>query len=170
MARRIISLLLVMLAMQACSFQGYKFSGASLDYTKYKTVSFSDFPISAALVYPPLQQLFENKMRDMVTQQTRLRVIDTPNSDLRLEGEITNYQLSPQAVGEDAYASRTRLTITVHIKYINNKNESESVDQTFSADRDFDSNQMLTDVQDELCNEICKDVTDLIFNATFGNW
>lgn len=170
MARRIISLLLVMLAMQACSFQGYKFNGASLDYTKYKTVSFSDFPIRAALVYPPLQQLFENKMRDMVTQQTRLRVIDTPNSDLRLEGEITNYQLSPQAVGEDAYASRTRLTITVHIKYINNKNESESVDQTFSAYRDFDSNQMLTDVQDELCNEICKDLTDLIFNATFGNW
>ena len=83
MARRIISLLLVMLAMQACSFQGYKFNGASLDYTKYKTVSFSDFPIRAALVYPPLQQLFENKMRDMVTQQTRLRVVDTPNSDLR---------------------------------------------------------------------------------------
>ena len=156
-----------MLAMQACSFQGYKFNGASLDYTKYKTVSFSDFPIRAALVYPPLQQLFENKMRDMVTQQTRLRVVDTPNSDLRLEGEITNYQLSPQAVGEDAYASRTRLTITVHIKYINNKNDSESVDQTFSAYRDFDSNQMLTDVQDEL---ICKDLTDLIFNATFGNW
>ena len=170
MARRIISLLLVMLAMQACSFQGYKFNGASLDSTKYKTVSFSDFPIRAALVYSPLQQLFENKMRDMVTQQTRLRVIDTPNSDLRLEGEITNYQLSPQAVGEDAYASRTRLTITVHIKYINNKNESESVDQSFSAYRDFDSNQMLTDVQDELCNEICKDLTDLIFNATFGNW
>ena len=58
----------------------------------------------------------------------------------------------------------------MHIKYINNKNESESVDQTFSAYRDFDSNQMLTDVQDELCNEICKDLTDLIFNATFGNW
>jgi hypothetical protein len=25
-------------------------------------------------------------------------------------------------------------------------------------------------VQDELCNQICKDLSDLIFNATLGDW
>ena len=50
-----------MLAMQACSFQGYKFNGASLDYTKYKTVSFSDFPIRAALVYA--HQVYQQQKR-----------------------------------------------------------------------------------------------------------
>ena len=29
---------------------------------------------------------------------------------------------------------------------------------------------MLTDVQDELCEQICKELVDLIFNATLGNW
>jgi hypothetical protein len=29
---------------------------------------------------------------------------------------------------------------------------------------------MLTDVQDQLCNEITKDLADLIFNATLGDW
>ena len=29
---------------------------------------------------------------------------------------------------------------------------------------------MLTDVQDDLCNEICDALVDLIFNATLGNW
>ncbi|MBR5434480.1 MAG: LptE family protein, partial [Bacteroidales bacterium] len=148
----------------------YKFNGAALDYNIYKTVSFGDFPIRAALVYPPLQQLFENKMQDMVTQQTRLRVVDSNNTDLRMEGEITNYSLSPQAVREDAYASQTRLTIAVRVKFIDNKNPALSSDQTFTAYRDFDSNQMLTDVQDELCNQICDDLKDLIFNSTFGNW
>ena len=62
---------------QACSFSGYKFNGSSLNYSIYKTISFSDFPIRAALVYPPLQQLFENKMKDMVSQNTRLRIVDT---------------------------------------------------------------------------------------------
>ncbi len=165
----ILTLVLLLLVPSSCKIS-YKLNGAALDYTVYKTVSFSDFPIRASLVYPPLQQLFENKLKDMVTQNTRLHVVDNPNSDLRMEGEITGYSLSPQAVSDNAYASRTRLTITVHVKYIDNKNSALSTDQTFSAYRDFDSNQLLTDVQDQLCSEICDDLKDLIFNATLGNW
>ena len=165
----IILCLLAMLAIQAC-IPKYTLNGASIDYSVYRTISFGDFPIRAALVYPPLQQTFENTMTDMIGQQTRLRVIDNANSDLRMEGEITTYNLSPQAVGEDAYASQTRLTIGVRIKYINNKNPNLTKDQTFSAYRDFPSSEMLSDVQDELCNQICKDLADLIFNATLGDW
>lgn len=167
---RLAALVAVAVAAQACSVSFYKFNGASLDYAKYKTASIGNFPIRAALVYPPLQQLFENKITDMVAQQTRLRTIDSPQSDLRLEGEITGYTLTPQAVGENAYASKTRLTISVHVKYINNREPALSSEQTFSAYRDFDSSQMLSDVQDELCTQICNDLADLIFNATFGNW
>lgn len=153
----------------SCSIS-YKMNGAALDYSIYKTISISEFPIRAALVYPPLQQTFENKMIDMVTRQTRLRVIDSNNSDLRLEGEITGYSLSPQAVNDNAYASQTRLTITVRVKFINSKDSSQDVDQSFSAYRDFSSDQMLTDVQDELCSQISDELTNLIFNATLGNW
>ena len=64
----------------------------------------------------------------------------------------------------------TRLTITVRVKYIDNKEEGKDIDQTFSAYRDFPSTEMLTDVQDQLCEEICKELVELIFNATLGNW
>lgn len=154
---------------QAC-IPRYTLNGASIDYNTYKTISLGEFPIRAALVYPPLQSLFENRLTDMIAQQTRLRVIDSNNSDLRMEGEITNYQLSPQAVGEDAYASQTRLTISVKVKYTNNKNPNLSKDLSFSAYRDFSSSELLADVQDELCDQISKDLTDLIFNATLGDW
>lgn len=106
----------------------------------------------------------------MITRQTRLSIVDSSNTDLRLEGEITGYALSPQAVTEDAYASKTRLTITVRIKYTNSKDPDMDVDQTFSAYRDFTSDQLLIDVQDSLCDEICDELCNLIFNATFGNW
>ncbi|MBQ4367810.1 MAG: LptE family protein [Muribaculaceae bacterium] len=165
----ILTLLAGVAMWQAC-IPKYTLNGAAIDYSVYRSISFSDFPIRAALVYPPLQQLFENKMIDMVTQQTRLRVLDNPNTDLRMEGEISGYSLSPQAVGEDAYASKTRLTITVRIRYIDNKNPNLSKDQSFSAYRDFSSSEMLSDVQDDLCNQICNDLTDLIFNATLGDW
>lgn len=157
-----------MLTLSSCI--SYKFNGASLDYNVYKTISYANFPIRAALVYPPLQQLFQNKLQDKVDQQTRLRMVDTSNSDLRMEGEITGYNLSPQAVGENAYATLTRLTISVHVKYTDNRNAALSNDFTVTAYRDFDSSQMLNDVQDELCNQICDELTELIFNQTLGNW
>lgn len=108
-------------------------------------------------------------MQDYITRNTRLRTIDGA-SDLSIEGEITGYSLSPQAVTEDAYASKTRLTISVRVKYTDSKNEKNDIDQTFSAYRDFDSTEMLTDVQDELCEQISKELVELIFNATLGNW
>lgn len=147
----------------------YKFNGSALNYDIYKTINISEFPIRAALVYPPLQQTFENKLLDTVTRQTRLQEVDG-NSDLEMTGEITGYSLSPQSVGEDAYATETRLTITVRVKYTDTKNSANDVDQSFSAYRQFSSSMMLTDVQDDLCNEICEELVDLIFNATLGNW
>jgi len=160
--------LLMMPLLNGCRIS-YKFNGAALDYNIYKTIHVSQFPIRAALVYPPLQQTFENELLDYITRNTRLRTVET-GGDLQLEGEITGYNLSPQAVTENAYASKTRLTISVRVKYINNKQDGKDVDQTFSAYRDFDSSEMLTDVQDELCQQISKELVDLIFNATLGDW
>lgn len=147
----------------------YKFNGSAINYDVYKTIDITEFPIRAALVYPPLQQIFENKLLDTVTRQTRLQEIDG-NADLEMTGEITGYSLSPQSVGEDAYATETRLTITVRVKYTDSKNPTNDIDQTFSAYRQFSSTLMLTDVQDDLCNEICDELVNLIFNATLGNW
>ncbi len=172
--RLLLTALTLLLAATAACWQScaprFTLNGAAIDYNVYHTVSVGEFPIRAALVYPPLQQLFETRLADKISQQTRLRVLDSQNTDLRLEGEITGYSLSPQAVGEDAYASQTRLTISVRVKYTDACKPALSNDLTFSAYRDFSSSEMLTDVQDELCNQICEDLTDLIFNATLGNW
>lgn len=167
-ARLRIAVVAILALLAGCRIS-YKFNGSALDYNVYKTIHVSEFPIRAALVYPPLQQMFENALLDYITRNTRLQTTDGP-SDLVIEGEITGYSLSPQAVTEDAYASMTRLTITVRVKYTDTRQDSNDVDQTFSAYRDFESSQMLTDVQDELCQQITEELIDLIFNATLGNW
>jgi hypothetical protein len=159
----------MMFAMPACRIS-YKFNGAALDYSVYKTIYVSEFPIRAALVYAPLQQTFETELQNYIQRNTRLRIVDTGNADLQMEGEITGYTLTPQAVTENAYASKTRLTITVRVKYSDSKNEKNDIDQTFSAYRDFDATELLIDVQDQLCQEIATELVDLIFNATLGNW
>lgn len=164
----LIAALCVLIPLGSC-IPRYTLNGSSINYDIYKTVNVSDFPIRAALVYPPLQQTFENELLDYITHNTRLQTTDG-NSDLELRGEITGYNLSPQAVGTDAYATETRLTITVHVVYTDNKNPANNIDQSFSAYRQFSSSIMLTDVQDELCQQISEELVTLIFNATFGNW
>ncbi|MCI5978540.1 MAG: LPS assembly lipoprotein LptE [Bacteroidales bacterium] len=154
--------------MPAC-IPSFKLNGSALDYTVYKTIRVGEFPIRAALVYAPLQQTFENNLQDYIQRNTRLQLTDS-SSDLEIEGEITGYALSPQAVTEDAYASKTRLTITVRVKYTDNRKDTNNIDQSFSAYRDFDATELLVDVQDQLCEEISKELVDLIFNATLGNW
>ena len=164
----LLTLFMAFVSLPGCRIS-VKMNGSALDYNIYKTISVSEFPIRAALVYPPLQQTFENALLDYISRNTRLQTTDG-TGDLQLEGEITGYNLTPQAVTENAIASMTRLTISVRVKYIDNKEEGKDVDQTFSAYRDFDSSEMLTDVQDQLCNEISKELVDLIFNATLGDW
>lgn len=156
------------MALPGC-IPSFTFNGSPIDYTVYKTIHVSEFPIRAALVYAPLQQMFENELLDYIQRNTRLQTTDNA-SDLNLEGEITGYSLTPQAVTEDAYASKTRLTISVRVKYTDNKEEKNNLDQTFSAYRDFDATELLIDVQETLCQEISEELVNLIFNATLGNW
>lgn len=147
----------------------FTLNGAPLDYNVYHTIRVAQFPIRAALVYPPLQQTFENELINYITRNTRLQTVDGP-ADLALEGEITQYYLTPQAVTEDAYASKTRLTIGVKVKYTDSRAEGKDQEQTFTAYRDFDASQMLNDVQDQLCQEISEELVQLIYNSTLGNW
>ena len=166
----LLTVLVMLLPLGGCRVS-YKLNGSALDYDVYRTIAVGSFPIRAALVYAPLQQTFENALTDYIQRNTRLQTgTDTGNPDLQIEGEITNYSLSPQAVGTDAYATQTRLTISVRVKYTDNKNESKDVDRTFSAYRDFDASMMLTDVHDALCQEISEELVELIFNATLGDW
>lgn len=164
--KRLFALSLIILA--SCTIS-YKFNGAAIDYNTTKSISVAEFPIRAALVYPPLGPAFNEALKDIYTRQTRLNMVKT-GGDLQVEGEITGYDLSPQAVTEDAYASQTRLTISVKVRYTNTKNPSLNIDQTFRAYRDFSSNQMLTQVQDQLITEIVAELAELIFNATVGSW
>ena len=165
----IIYLFLVLSVTMAGCTISYKFNGASIDYTKVKTISIKDFPNQAPLVYPPLSQQFTEGVKDIYVRQTRLSLV-RDNGDLQLEGEITGYDLTPMAVKEDAYSSKTKLTITVKVRYTNRTNADEDFEQSFSAYREFDSNVMLQDVQDQLCSEIIEELADQIYNSTVANW
>ena len=159
----LISLLLV-----SCSVS-YKFNGSSIDYTKTKTISISDFPNMAELVYPPLSQQFSEALRDSYTKQTRLQILKK-EGDLHLEGEIVGYQLTPLAISADSYASQTKLTLTIKVRFTNYKNPEEDFEKSYTAFQTFDSNQILNNVQDALVKQMITDIVDNIYNDTVAKW
>lgn len=169
--KKFVTLLAVTLFIISCKVS-YQFNGASIDYNLVKTIEIKDFPNQAATVYPALSQVFTETVRDHFTKNTKLN-FTTENPDIELEGEIIRYDLTAQAVKEQEngiFASETRLTMSVKIRYINNKKPEENKEETITSYRDFSSNLMFTEVQDQLIEELSKDIADQIFNVTMSNW
>ena len=120
-------------------------------------------------VYAPLATEFNQKMKDMFIQQTRLQLVNS-GGDLEIDGEITGYNQYNESVDASGYSSKVKVTLTVNVRYTNNTNHEEDFEQQFSAFQTYDSSKLLTEVQDQLITLMVKDIAEQIFNATVANW
>ena len=168
--KRVGTMLMLIVLMTACSIS-YKFNGSSIDYTKVKTISFETFPNrSVGFVWGPMESMFNTALQDIYMQQTRLQQVKR-GGDLQLSGEITNYDAYNKGVGADGYSTMAELRMTVRVNFVNNSNPAENFEaKQFSSSREYDATQQLSAVQDELVNQMIKDIVDQIFNATVANW
>jgi len=165
---RIVFVAMVIAAMPSCLIS-YRFNGASIDYSKTQSISIADFPNNAALVNPNLSNALSEGIRDIFSRQTRLSILPR-NGDMELEGEITDYSLTPMAISADSYAAETKLTITIRVRFTNNKAPEESFEKTYSAFQTFNSSRLLTEVQDELCTAMVTELAESIYNDTVARW
>lgn len=167
---KLVGVLTVLVAIATACSVSYKFNGSSIDYTKTKTIAFETFPNrSAGFVWGPMESMFNTALQDIYVQQTRLKQV-TRGGDLQLSGEITNYDAYNKGIGSDGYSSMVELRMTVKVHFVNNVDRKQSFDQQFSASREYDSKQQLSAVQDDLVTQMCKEISEQIFNATVANW
>jgi hypothetical protein len=159
---------MVALVVTACSVS-YKFNGASIDYTKTKTIQIADFPNRASYVWGRMAPIFNEQLKDKYSRQTKLIQVKR-KGDLVLEGEITKYEQRNKSVSSEGYSAQTELSMTVKVKFTNNINPTENFDQQFTAQKSYDSRQQLNAVQEELVTEMVEEICDQIFNATVANW
>ncbi len=152
----------------ACSVS-VKFNGASIDYSKTKSIQIGDFPIRSTYVWSPMQSIFQNQLTDIYARQTRLQQVKR-NADLVLEGEIVGFDQFNKGVSNSGYSNQVQLKMTVNVRYTNNNNHDEDFEQKFTATSTYDATQQLVNVQEELVTQMCKDITEQIFNTTVANW
>lgn len=152
----------------ACSVS-YKFNGASIDYSKTKTIQIADFPIRSSYVWGPMGSMFNNQLKDIFANHTRLSQVRR-NGDLKIEGEITQYTQRNKSVSSEGHSAQTELSITVNVRFTNNTNHNEDFERSFTATKSYETTQSLNAVQEELVTQMVKDLTEQIFNATVANW
>ncbi len=159
---------MLLMAMPACKVS-YKFNGASIDYTKTKTIQIDNFPIRSAYVWAPMQSIFQNKLTDIYASQTKLKQVKK-NGDLQLSGEITGFDQYNKGITGEGYSSQVQLKLTVNVRFTNNARHKEDFERQFSATTEYDATQQLVNVQEELVTQMTKDIVEQIFNATVANW
>ena len=157
-----------LLLVSSCSVS-YKFNGASIDYTKTKTIQIADFPNRASYVWGQMAPMFNNELKDHFANHTRLIQVKR-NGDLKIDGEITQYQQRNKSVSAEGYSAQTELSMTVNVRFTNNANHAEDFERQFTATQTYETTMSLNAVQEKLVTDMSKDITDQIFNATVANW
>ena len=165
-----LALVVCSMFMVGCIFMrgGYSFSGASIPDAA-KTFSVAYFPNNAPMVSPTLSTMFTEALKDKFSRQTKLQLVEE-GGDFAFEGEITGYSSTTASVSSDNYAQLNRLTITVRVEFTNVVEPNNSFVQTFSQFADYDSQQLLLDIQTELDQQIVDQIVTDIFMAAAANW
>lgn len=124
---------------------------------------------------PSLSQDLSEAIRTYFMNNTKLEIVNDPSEgDLVLEGDIVGFQVAPAAASSQDGQERAplnRLTITLSVTYENPYTKDYSFkDKRISYFADFDANESLTQVEDQLSREIIEELVVLVFNASFDNW
>jgi hypothetical protein len=165
---RLVLVVVVMATLSGCKVS-YSFNGASINYDETKTIQIAEFPIRSSYVWGPMGPMFNNQLKDQFANHTKLEQVKR-NGDLKLEGEIVRYEQRNKAVSAEGYSAMTELTMTVNVRFTNNKRHEQDFEQQFSASQSYETTQSLNSVQEELVTQMVKDLCDQIFNKAVANW
>lgn len=158
---------LVVLVLSACTIS-ITMSGASIP-ENLSTFSVQYINNRAPLINPDLSQKLTDGLKDRIQKESRL-VLVNEGGDIEFSGNITSYSTQPMALKADAVSAETRLSTTVKIRCRNFKDPKKDWEQTFTAYQDYDSENNLSDVEEELVTLIVDELTENIFNKAFSDW
>lgn len=159
------------LAVAALSVSGcwlYSFSGTSIQ-EDVKTICIENVENKALKVNPSLANNLFEALCEKYKKLTKLEQVED-NGDLYVLATIESYQVSATAITADEYAAMNRLTVTVKVKFVNEKHTEDNFEKSFAAYEDYNSENSLDAVEGTLCETIVEKLVEDIFNATVANW
>jgi hypothetical protein len=154
-------------ALSGCGI--YSFTGGQ--FGSAKTFSVDYFKPQTGMATPLYAQRLTESMKDLLLSQSPLKLAEK-DGDLKYSGMIIEYMTAPAAIqaGVAETASLNRLTITIKVKYENVLEPELGFERTFTKYADFDANQDLFSIEEDLWKLINEQLTQELYNASVGNW
>lgn len=167
--KRIFNIVLLAAAVMLTGGCGiYSFSGTSIQ-PDVKSICIEPVQNKAMKVNPSLANTLFEEMCDKYKKLTKLEQVED-GGDLYVLATIESYQVAAAAVTANEVAALNRLTVTVKVKFVNEKYPEDNFEKSFAAYEDYDSNNSLDAVEATLCDTIVEKLVEDIFNATVANW
>lgn len=175
--RIIFCLISILTLLTACwpSSMSFKDQG-SMDprWQKFYVVNIENNAPNAELSYPAV---LTEDIRSGVQNNTRLKLHSNRDSaQVVIEGVVSNYMISPNAIQAGDVAAKSRLTVTckfnISSKVILREGEEpiEDMDLTVSRFADYNSTSEYAAVKTQLIEEINKQIVQDIINKLMSNW
>lgn len=140
---------------------GAQTSGAS-------TFSVTDFEPAHPLVSTTAAQSLSEALRDRIQRQSTLRLVE--EGELMFGARVVGWEVRPVNVQGNETAGANRITVSVVLTYVNQRDPSLSTERTFSRYVDLPSDQDVFSSEDLLVEELGDLLSQDMFNATLGNW
>ena len=164
--RSLLTVMILSVLFASCK-GGYSFTGGNVGDAKSLKVSF--FDNNAQIVNPEMSQLVTESIKDIFVQQSSLELSDGP-SDMSVSGSIQEYSLKPQAARGASEVSQMRFSISLQVDFENILESKNNFNQRFSRSRDYNADLNFSDIENELAEEIIKELTEDILNRAIANW
>ena len=132
------------------------------------TFSVTDFEPAHPLVSTTVAQSLSEALRDRIQRQSTLRLVE--EGELMFGARVVGWEVRPVNVQGNETAGANRITVSVVLTYVNQRDPSLSTERTFSRYVDLPSDQDVFSSEDLLVEELGEVLSQDMFNATLGNW
>lgn len=160
-------ILILTLAISSSCKVSYRFNDGTVEG---KDAYIKQINVMAALAPPSSGQIFTEKLQDVMQSQSGVALISSDSADIIIDGKISYYEIRPEGVQSNDIAAQNRLTIRVDINYMNAIKPEDNFSQSFTRFANYPSTTDISQVQDDLMDEIFEQIAQDIYNKAFSNW
>ncbi len=157
---------LLLTCLGGCAY--YSFTGATIP-ANLNTLAIPLVVDNSVNTIPSLSDELTEELINRFINQTRLSLApNESDADAVLSAEISRYTNAPSSVSGDETAARNRITISVSVVYLDQTEDRELLNRSFSNFQEYDPIDI--DGETEAALVALENVAEDIFAAATSNW
>lgn len=157
------------LALTACWPSSVSFRDGTMP-EEWKTFTVKTLINNTATAPNSYPALLTEAIKDGIQNNSRLLLNTGNTAEVNIEGSVNGYSISPIALQPGDVAAKNRLSISTQFTIFITQPEEEKMEVSFTKFMDFNSNQDISSVENELLTEINNQIVQDIVAKLMSNW